>query len=92
MGSLTSKPKTKAPMVVYMPAPAPTPQPAVQPVATPTPTPTTTPSATPEQKADKAREDNLLTRARGTFGTVLTGFRGLLSQSQAPARKTLLGE
>jgi hypothetical protein len=90
MGSLTSKPKAKAPAVVYMPASAPTPQPVTTPAATPAPT--ATPTTTPEQKTDKAREDNLLTRARGSFGTVLTGFRGLLTSAQAPARKTLLGE
>lgn len=40
-----------------------------------------------------ARADGLLGRSRGAFSTVLTGFRGLLSQAatQTP-RKTLLGE
>jgi hypothetical protein len=34
----------------------------------------------------------LLERNRGAYGTVLTGFRGLLGQNTATARKTLLGE
>lgn len=39
------------------------------------------------------REDNLLSRSRGLASTILTGFRGLLGQSNiANHRKTLLGE
>lgn len=41
----------------------------------------------------QAREKNLLTRSRGAAGTILTGFRGLLSQQAgAQGRKNLLGE
>lgn len=50
-------------------------------------------AATDEQVQTQARQQNLLSRSRGTFSTILTGFRGLLSQTVSPApRKTLLGE
>jgi hypothetical protein len=43
--------------------------------------------------AEEARRSNLLGRDRGRFGTVQTGFRGLLSlASSLGQRKTLLGE
>lgn len=49
-----------------------------------------------EEKAEavqKEREQNLLRRGRGTLGTVLSGFRGLLATSdQSNQRKSLLGE
>lgn len=65
---------------------------------TPPPPPATPVDAGPseEEKTEavhKEREGNLLRRARGTLGTVLNGFRGLLSQSdQTGQRKSLLGE
>ena len=49
-------------------------------------------SKTPEQQADEARRRDLLSRDRGFFGTIQTGFRGGLSLAQPGQRKTLLGE
>jgi hypothetical protein len=45
-----------------------------------------------EQINAEARRKSLLRRSRGRFGTVLTGFKGFLSQSNNDSRKTLLGE
>jgi len=90
MGSLTKS--VKAPMpapvqTVYVPAPT---------VSTPTPTPSpATPAPTEEQIKTQSRSDNLLRRVRGTLGTVLTGFRGVLglaNDTNAAPRKNLLGE
>jgi hypothetical protein len=52
-------------------------------------------TGTESESADihMARSLSLLSRDRGRLGTILTGFRGLLSQSnQNNGRKTLLGE
>lgn len=88
MGSLTSRPKTPAsPQVVYVPAPVTNPSAP----SAPPPTPASTPVADPETEA-KTRAASLLLRDRGVFGTILTGFRGLLSPAAAASRKTLLGE
>lgn len=52
---------------------------------------TTPPS--PVQQANEARQRDLLNRDRGIFGTIQTGFRGLLGMAtQNKIRKTLLGE
>ena len=86
MGSLTSRPSVPAPQppVIVSPPPAP-----VQPV-----TPTSTDDkGSSEQSASEARQQSLLGRSRGRFGTVQTSFRGLLGLSDNSAqRKTLLGE
>lgn len=86
-----SKPQAAAPQVVYY-----TPTPSVA-------TATTTSSIsggsdgddvvqTPEQ-VEAERAENLLRRNRSRLGTVLTSFRGVLSQNDLSAsRKTLLGE
>lgn len=85
MGSLTSGPKAPSQQVVYVPAPETTT--ATQTTAS---TDTTTDSA---QSAADARKKSLLERARGRYGTVLTGFRGFLSEADnSGKRKTLLGE
>lgn len=43
--------------------------------------------------ANVARSSNLLNRDRGIFGTIQTGFRGLLQAfTGTTRRKTLLGE
>ena len=82
MGSLGSSSKQSSPQIVYMPAPAP--------YVPPTPT---TPPVDAAEEERKARAENLLQRDRGRFGTVLTGFRGLLSTNEnTGGRKTLLGE
>lgn len=94
MGSLASRPKVPSvARTVYVPvytppasAPAP-PLPAGQIDA-----PVNTPSATEEEQASTRRNASLLERRRGVLSTVLTGFRGILSQSGAEPRKTLLGE
>lgn len=60
-----------------------------------------TPSTTTEQIAEEssdvlsseARSENLLRRGRGRFGTILTGFQGVLTNNESQKkRKTLLGE
>jgi hypothetical protein len=46
-----------------------------------------------QQQASDARRRDLLNRDRGIFGTIQTGFRGLLGMAtQNKIRKTLLGE
>lgn len=46
-----------------------------------------------EQEGLALRAENVLKRSRSRLGTVLTGFRGVLSQSELVSpRKTLLGE
>ena len=94
MGSLGSRPSIPA-----APTPAPT---SVQTVTTQAPVVTTTASqstntpseAEREQAQSEARSNSLLNRSRGRFGTIRTGFRGLLdlAPAQAAGRKTLLGE
>ncbi len=89
MGSLASRPSV----------------PSVQPVIiqqAPLPTTTVTTSDTPNEEniaiadaenASEARRTSLLGRDRSRFGTILTGFRGLLGTADnAPRRNTLLGE
>jgi hypothetical protein len=84
MGSLTSRPDIPSqPQVIYMPAPVYTP-----PLATPG-----MPSGDGGSEETPDRSGGLLLRDRGRFGTVLTGFRGLLAPAgSAGGRKTLLGE
>lgn len=92
MGSLASRPKIPKTVQqpIYIPASSPLP-----PVTAPA-VPQTTETVTPEIPADiaaQARELGLLSRSRGSLGTILTSFRGILGQSNAaPQRKTLLGE
>lgn len=88
MGDITGRPKAPAQQVVYVP----------QYVYTNTPSTGTNVDSegaddpatmTPEQQ----RENNLLSRSRSRVGTILTGFRGILSPSDTQGqRKTLLGE
>ncbi len=88
MGSLTSRPKAvqqvATPQVVYVPSlpVAPAPSPTVPVIAPDSPTP------------EETRKKSLLARDRGRFGTILTGFKGLLDTitGQNTGRKTLLGE
>lgn len=90
MGSLASHPKVPAQpqyVPVYYTAPTPT---------TPTvPTGQTDSggSDAPDNEETAARRNaSLLERSRGVLSTVLTGFRGVLSQTSTQPRKTLLGE
>jgi len=86
MGSLGKSSKAPAPVpaqqvVYYTPPPVAAPAPAAEPVPT------------DEDVSTTARRDNLLRRSRGRIGTILTGFRGLLTPADsAGQRKTLLGE
>lgn len=84
MGSLASHPKLP-------------PQPQYVPVYYSTPNPSadypTGQSQEPSGEEITARRNaSLLERSRGVLSTVLTGFRGVLSQTDTPPRKTLLGE
>ncbi len=95
MGSLTSRPKApELPQtkIVYVASPAATPAPGLP--ATPSQAAEIpAPAPDPETETAKARVQSLLERNRSRLGTILTGFRGILSPSDAaPQRKTLLGE
>lgn len=89
MGSLVSKPKAKAPraQVVFVPAPPPS-------AAAPAPAQSDPPAPKDNKSAtDESRVKGLLLRNRGSFGSILTSFKGLLTPSVgAGSRKTLLGE
>ncbi len=89
MGSLVSAPKNPRPVVTQTPA---TPQAPTTPTTVNT---SETPAADPREVQDTqsiARAKSLLARGRSRFGTIATGFRGLLQENSKPARKTLLGE
>jgi len=97
MGSITSRPKVPTtPRVVYVPQPAPAPAPAPTQPATPPSNDAGGGNENNDTAAREVREQNLLTRERSRYGTVRTGFRGLLSLASAAGdntkRKTLLGE
>ena len=85
MGSMTSRPKAPSVQTVYMPVynPAPDNTPPVVPAE---------PNPNPDAEASARRAAGLLERSRSAYGTVLTGFRGLLNQQNTQQRKTLLGE
>lgn len=90
MGSLTSHPAIPAAaQTVYVPV-------YTSPASTTTPSTTTTPATTTPDTSTAAgvKNTSLLERSRGVLSTVVTGFRGLLtdSNSTTPQRKTLLGE
>ncbi|MBL4804583.1 MAG: hypothetical protein JKY71_06925 [Alphaproteobacteria bacterium] len=93
MGSLASRPKVPTSVANVQPV-------YIQQAATPTtsPTPNETPSAEEQAAADaktasEARSTSLLGRDRSRFGSILTGFRGLLGTTEnAQRRNTLLGE
>lgn len=86
MGSLASRPKV--PSVQYVPVYYPPSTPA-----TPLPTGQDNAAAEPDNEETAARRNaGLLERSRGVLSTVMTGFRGVLSQTNTQPRKTLLGE
>ncbi|MCB9982446.1 MAG: hypothetical protein H6861_02055 [Rhodospirillales bacterium] len=90
MGSLTSRPKVPStPQVVYISQPA-----ASTTLSTSGETTTgATQTGSEQETASEVRAQNLLGRERSRFGTVLTGFRGLLGTLEdRPERKTLLGQ
>ncbi|PZQ48703.1 MAG: hypothetical protein DI551_01060 [Micavibrio aeruginosavorus] len=91
MGDITGRPKAPKQQVVYVPQYVYTNTTTTPTTGTTTGT-TTTPDTTTETP-EKTREQNLLSRSRSRVGTILTGFRGILSQADsATQRKTLLGE
>lgn len=97
MGSLTSRPDiTPVQQPVYVPVQTAAPQPAPPVSARPEEEAGSAPQENAEEQqreAGQEREQSLLKRSRGRAGTVLTSFRGLLSDSANTARrKTLLGE
>lgn len=92
MGSITSHPAIPAAaQTVYVPVYTPTS--TTTPAAITTTTDNST-SAPEPSTAASVKNNNLLERSRGVLSTVVTGFRGLLSDTNndAPQRKTLLGE
>lgn len=85
MGSLGSQTVAPPPPQVINTATLPQTTPAVS-------TPTVD-KPTAEEQAAETRRTTLLQRDRSRFGTILTGFRGLLStNTNNTERKTLLGE
>ena len=86
MGSLASRPSVPAPQpqVVFVPQTT---------TVADTSTENTNSDAADSQTESEVRQQSLLQRDRSRFGTVLTGFRGLLSLNEnSGQRKTLLGE
>ena len=72
-------------------------QPVQQVIYVPTPSYSTGETAVDtninEEETLQQRAENVLKRSRSRLGTVLTGFKGVLSQGDLVApRKTLLGE
>lgn len=95
MGSLTSQPKAPAqsPVVYYVPTPTYVPAPSAPSSNNNSSSDAPTTSPETEAAAQQQKAENLLKRSRSRLGTILTGFRGVLEQSDlAPQRKTLLGE
>ena len=80
MGSISGRPKSPSQpvqQVIYVPQNS-------SPEASSGPT---------EKEVLEARAENILKRSRSRLGTVLTGFRGILSPNDLSVpRKTLLGE
>lgn len=82
MGNVKNAPKAPAPQIVYVPQPV---------YNTPVPSEGGTTTDTSEAVAQQ-RQQSLLSRSRSRLGTILTGFRGVLSPVGEDQRKTLLGE
>ncbi len=80
MGGLSGSPKAPS-------------QPKTQIVYVPSVTSPSTETGTNQEETLQERANNVLQRSRGRLGTVLSGFRGVLTQSDMTVqRKTLLGE
>jgi hypothetical protein len=86
MGSLSSRPTVPAaPQIIS--------QPITQTPAAPVTPLVAAPAIDPVAQESARRTQSLLRRNRGITGTIQSGFRGLLAQSEnAAQRKTLLGE
>lgn len=79
MGSISGRPKAPS-------------QPVQQVIYVPQ-NPSPQESGPTEKEVLEARAENILKRSRSRLGTVLTGFRGILSPNDLTVpRKTLLGE
>lgn len=86
MGDITGRPKAPPQEIVYVP------QYIYQ--DAPSNSGGSTGNDTPDVPTQaEQREKNLLSRSRSRIGTILTGFRGILSPAETDGqRKTLLGE
>lgn len=88
MGSLVSSPKPSGQKIVYLPAAPVSVQPSVSEEAI-----SEEKDPTTAESVAEARRKNLLSRNRGRFGTIRTGFTGILTKtSQDTERKRLLGD
>lgn len=86
MGSLSSRPKNAVKNTTTTIA-------ANNTAIAPTITTTATTTEPDSLEIAKTRVENILRRSRGFLGTVITGFRGTLSDNtRTPTRKSLLGE
>jgi hypothetical protein len=84
MGNITDKPKAPSPQVIYVP------QTVYEPVSGNS---GSNDNSGGIPSAAEMREKSLLSRSRSKIGTIMTGFRGLLTPLTGDAqRKTLLGE
>lgn len=84
MGNITDKPKAPSPQVIYVP------QTVYEPAGGNSGSNDNN-GGTPS--AGEMREKSLLSRGRSRLGTIMTGFRGILTPlTQDAQRKTLLGE
>lgn len=95
MGSLGSSPSVPRTQTIYVPASVPPSTAAVTPDtgANASDGNNSNQSQSPEQSASETRSKSLLARDRGRFGTITTGFRGLLGLGNTQRQqKTLLGE
>lgn len=99
MGSLISKPKAPpapAPLIITNPAPASAPESdsRIEDVGETAADKAAPKSDDGEKNTPKqSRTSDLLRRSRGTGGTILTSFRGVLNERlKNEPRKTLLGE
>lgn len=95
MGRILTPPKPKkssaSPQVIYY-APAPVTPTPTNPATSDSDANTPTPEKTEAEVASE-RAENILRRNRSRLGTILTSFKGVLSNGSASAaRKTLLGE
>jgi len=86
MGDISGRPKAPSQQVVYVPQ-------YIYQDPPSTGGNNTNNNTDAEPTPAEQREKNLLSRSRSRIGTILTGFRGILSPAESDSqRKTLLGE
>lgn len=92
MGSLSSSPKVppSQPQIVYMPAPRQSETTSGQ--SGSLGQGSAEGDTDRQERAAQKREQSLLHRNRGRFGTLSRGFTGFLAESRQESRKTLLGQ